>query len=472
VVARYLAQTAIMLALLAAAPLAVSLWFGEHEFSIRYSAVIVLLLLVAVPALRLPAPRQIQPNEALVVVALVFGLTPLVMTYPLAAGGLDTADALFEAVSAITTTGLSTVHGIGDRSYTFLFARAWMQWYGGLGIVVLSVALLMGHHMAARRLTEPASGETLVTTARAHARRMLGIYATMTVLGAGVAWFVIGDGFVALTHVLAAVSTGGFSMYDNSLAAFEHWPVRYTVVGIAMLGAIPLPLYYQVWHHGWREAFADVELRALAAAAIVVSVLLALLMSLHADMPWRETLAQAVFLGVSAQTTTGFSTMDVAGLDPASKLVVISAMVLGGGVGSTAGGIKLLRLLILLRVVQLLLIRTAMPVHGVATVRLGGRALDDEDIQRALMLIALLVAVVVVSWLAFLVAGYAPIDALFEVTSATGTVGLSTGIAGSGLAGWLKAVLCADMLLGRLEVIALLVVLYPRTWIGKRAEYP
>jgi trk system potassium uptake protein TrkH len=113
-----------------------------------------------------------------------------------------------------------------------------------------------------------------------------------------------------------------------------------------------------------------------------------------------------------------------------------------------------------------------MPVHGVATVRLGGRALDDEDIQRALMLIALLVAVVVVSWLAFLVAGYAPIDALFEVTSATGTVGLSTGIAGSGLAGWLKAVLCADMLLGRLEVIALLVVLYPRTWIGKRAEYP
>ena len=143
-------------------------------------------------------------------------------------------------------------------------------------------------------------------------------------------------------------------------------------------------------------------------------------------------------------------------------------MFVGGGAGSTAGGIKLLRLLIALRLLQLLLLRSTQPAHAVAHLELEGRVVANEDIQNALLLILLFAAVIVISWLAFVACGYPPLDSLFEVVSATGTVGLSTGIASPELEPGLKLLLCADMLLGRIEIIALAVVLYHRTWFGRR----
>ena len=103
----------------------------------------------------------------------MFVLTPLVMVFPLSAGGLAFEDALFEAVSAITTTGLSTAGSVEGLSPTLLFSRSWMQWFGGLGIAVLSVALLMGQHAAARRLAEPTEVDNIATTARRQARQVL-----------------------------------------------------------------------------------------------------------------------------------------------------------------------------------------------------------------------------------------------------------------------------------------------------------
>jgi trk system potassium uptake protein TrkH len=109
-------------------------------------------------------------------------------------------------------------------------------------------------------------------------------------------------------------------------------------------------------------------------------------------------------------------------------------------------------------------------VHAVIEPRLGGRVLSDDELLRALVLIQLFVMVVLVSWLIFLLHGYPPVDALLDVTSATATVGLSTGIASTALPGVLKTVLAIDMLSGRLEIVALLVLCYPPTWFGKRLE--
>ena len=148
---------------------------------------------------------------------------------------------------------------------------------------------------------------------------------------------------------------------------------------------------------------------------------------------------------------------------------LMASMIVGGGAGSTAGGIKLLRFLIVLRLVQHFLRRAAMPPHAVAQPRLAGQALKAQEIERAVLVIALFAMTVGVSWLVFVAHGYDPVDALFEVTSATGTVGLSTGITSSELPAALKLVLSLDMLLGRVEVFALLVLLYPRTWLRKRA---
>ncbi|RMD70670.1 MAG: TrkH family potassium uptake protein, partial [Gammaproteobacteria bacterium] len=140
----------------------------------------------------------------------------------------------------------------------------------------------------------------------------------------------------------------------------------------------------------------------------------------------------------------------------------------GGASGSTAGGIKLLRLLIFLQLLRFALLRSGMPEHAVAHPTLGGQPLEERDAARALLIILLFAATAALSWLPFVALGCDALDALFEVISAMGTVGLSAGISSPGLPAGLKLILCADMLLGRLEILALLVVCYPRTWFGKR----
>jgi trk system potassium uptake protein TrkH len=139
-------------------------------------------------------------------------------------------------------------------------------------------------------------------------------------------------------------------------------------------------------------------------------------------------------------------------------------MLSGGGVGSTSGGIKLLRLLVLLRVVQLAVLRAQLPRHAVVQPSLGGRVLESAQVEHALVLTLLYLGLVVLSWLPFLVAGHDPLNALFDVVSAAATVGLSAGVAAPDLAPGLTLVLTLDMLAGRVEVLALLVLLYPGSW--------
>jgi trk system potassium uptake protein TrkH len=470
VLAKYLGQLAMVMSALVAVPLLVSLYFAEYFLSIRYTVIVVGLLAAGAAAARLRASDKIQSNEALAITGLAFILSPLLLSYPLTASGIPYADALFEAISGVTTTGLSTLPSVMDKPHTFLFSRAWTQWYGGLGIVVLSVALLMGHEAATRRLLDPElSNESLAVATRIYARRVLQAYVLLTLIGIALVWWLVGDGFAATTHVLAAVSTGGFSSFDNSAAGFARWPARFAVIGLGLCGAVSLPVYYRARHKGWRQAVADVELRGLLATATVIGIVLTGLMIHFQGASW-ETLRQALFFTLSAQTTTGFASMPVVDLDNGSKVVMIVSMAIGGSLGSTAGGIKILRLLVLLRLFQLAVRRIAVPSHAVVQAQLGGRHLEDDDVLRALVLMALFGAVILLSWLPFVVAGYDPLDALFEVVSATATVGLSTGITNMGLSPWLKAILCVDMLAGRLEIVALLIVLYPGTWFGKRAE--
>jgi len=470
VVAKYVGQLALVLAALMALPLALAVVDGETEFALRFGAVCVLLLVLGAPLARLAVASQVQANEALVITAAGYLLAAAALAYPLAAGGLAGLDALFEAVSGVTTTGLTTVAGIERQPRVFLFARAWAQWYGGLGIVVLSVALLLGNHVAARRLVDPeGAGENLAATMRAHARRVLSVYVGITLAGIGALLAFGVGGFDAVAHALSAVSTGGFSTHGSSIAALPSAAARTAVLTIALLCAVSLPLYHRLWSGGWRRLAEDPELHALLAAVALVTLALWWFLPGDLGLAPGERAAHSAWLALSAQTTTGYETLAVADAGPAAQLVMIFSMSVGGSIGSTAGGVKLLRLLLLLRLLQLLIRRSALPPHAVAEVRFGGRAVSAEEISRALLVILLFVAAAGLSWLPFVALGHAPLEALFEVVSALGTVGLSSGVTSAALDPALKAVLIADMLLGRLEFVALLVLLYPRSWIGNRA---
>jgi trk system potassium uptake protein TrkH len=177
-------------------------------------------------------------------------------------------------------------------------------------------------------------------------------------------------------------------------------------------------------------------------------------------------------MAISAQTTAGFSSLAPSGLDAASQVVLIGTMAVGGGIGSTAGGFKLLRLLILLSLLARYVKLLSVPSSAVIDIRIGDRQLGRDEALDALLLILLFGGTVLLSWLPFLIYGIAPLPALFEVVSALGTVGLSSGVSAPDLPGPLKLVLCADMLLGRLELVAWLLIFYPRTWFGQRRRFP
>jgi trk system potassium uptake protein TrkH len=472
VLAKYSGQLMLVLALLMLPPLLIALFDGNWATSWRYLILFAGLLFAGSLLSRLPTPERIQVNEALSITFLIFLGSALLMSWPMMEPGVTYIDSLFEAISGVTTTGLSTLGSIEGRSDTFLFARSWMQWYGGLGFIVLSVALLMGHQAASRRLVGTVeSSETLAITARTHAHRTLWVYCCLTLAGLGVIWLFTKDGFTSLLLVLSSVSTGGFSPYDSSLAGLHSRPASIAIMLVAFLSAISLHLYWRTTHTDWRAGLkilvTDVELRAFFLTCLLTGGTLTLLGWLHGtSAPWYN----GMMTGISAQTTTGFAIAEIAGIDHASKVVMILSMLIGGSVGSSAGGFKILRLLILLRLFQLMLRRTTMPVHAVAEPYLGDQRIGADETNRALQLILLFLILIIVSWIPFVLLGYDPLDALFEVVSASGTVGLSSGIAGPDLEPALKGVLCLDMLAGRVEIVALLVVLYPRTWFGRREK--
>ena len=469
-VLKYFGQLCIVLALLTLVPLVVSIVLGDYRVALRYTIVVVGVFLMGFFLQRLPTPKRIQTNEAMVVTALIFLFAPMVMTWPIMASGLSFTDALFETISGITTTGLTITASVADKPAIFLFSRAWLQWVGGLGIVILFVATMIRPGLAAKRIGDLEDYEAdLVGSTRAHARRVIIVYSILTGFGIILLGMLGAGWFNGVVYSLSAVSTGGFSPHDSSLAGLNSSWLQAMVILLSVAGAIPLVLYFRSFKESGRVLIRDRQLQGILIAGLVAALLMALFLT-QDGFGWTQALRHGVLNAFSAQTTAGFATLDISQLNAGAKLTLIFSMFLGGGVGSTAGGIKILRLLILGQLLFIFLQRPGMPRQAVAEASLGKRRLETDEIQNALSIVFAFLASIGISWLVFVGMGHNALDSLFEVVSAIGTVGLSSGISAPDLHPFLKGVLCADMLLGRLEIIAWIVLFYPRTWIGRRLE--
>jgi len=472
VVAQYVGALCLLLALSGSVPLLFTLFVEGRTHAASQALVYGGLAVLGMLLGGKRAQVELQRNEALVIVVLTFVTASVAFALPMMDRGLPFSSALFESVSGITTTGLSTIADVQAQAPGLLFTAAWLQWIGGLGIMVLAFALLFRQGINAMRLTGVLSERSdMLGGTRAHGRIVLAAYVGLTLLGITLLKLTGLDWFGSLTLGLAAVSTGGYSPYNASIGGLDG--VTQTVVTLlSVSGAFGMLLYYQLWRREWRRVFNDPELRALWVFAALVAAGVALMLWRSGGMNAGDALQAGVMTALSAQSTTGFSVVPPGSLDPTSKLLLIFSMLAGGGVGSTAGGIKLLRVLILLNLVRHLVVRSRLLEHAVVPPHFLGRTWSDEGLLAVLLVVTLHLLVVGLSWLAFLPYGYDPLDALFEVVSACGTVGLSTGITSASLPAPLQAVLLADMLLGRLEIVAVLVFLAPRTWFGQRRTSP
>jgi trk system potassium uptake protein TrkH len=447
-------------------PWAVALAEGEGRLALALGLPVAATLALALLGLRLPLPRDLRRVEAMAVLALLFLLAAVLAVPAFMALGMAPLDALFEGMSGITTTGLSLAPSPERWPVAAHVLRAWMQWGGGLAMATAALALILDPGLPARQLGRVGIEESdLLSSSRAQARQLLGAYVALTAFGAVGAALLLPSVWEGIVLALAAVSTGGFAPRADSLASYSAAAQGYLVL-LSVCGAVSLPVFVLAGREGPRAAW---DVGSLQRVGIAVALFAAIYAAAVLASGW---VAPGAHYGrlldlVSGLATAGFATgpMPVA---PGLLMIIAAAMLVGGDVGSTGGGLKITRIVLLGQAVLYTLRRVRLPETAVYVLKSGGRKVEPESLVALLALVVLYLASLAAIWGLFLGYGYAPVPALFETVSALSTVGLSTGLVGPDLPAALKLGLTFGMWLGRLEFVAVLVMLLPGTWLGRR----
>lgn len=440
----------------------------EHE-----QALAVALLTPAIGLAALGAwSRGVELNddlrriEAVVTLALIFVLSAVLCVPAFVVLGMPGLDAFFEATSGITTTGLSVARAAEDWPVSGHFLRAWMQWCGGVVVAVAGIALLIDAGRAARVMgRESVSGADYLASTRAKARLVLVGYTGLTVIGVMISIPLFPGIWEGPLIVLAAVSTGGFSPRDSSLADYSLVAQVFTFV-LCIATSISLLFYAVALRRGpfdaLRRGTVPVTLGIIAAGTVLYAVL-----HLSAHGGPEDEFVAGLLNHISAQTTAGFSTTPLPPASPVLFLMIV-AMILGGDVGSTTGGIKTGRTMMLFRMVALVFLRLRMPDRAVSHLKIGARRADSEEVLLPAALLSIYLVTLAILSLAYYGHGHPALASVFDAVSALSGVGLSTGVIGPDLAPSLKTLTIIAMFLGRLEFFVLIALFLPSTWITRR----
>ncbi|MDG6256362.1 MAG: TrkH family potassium uptake protein [Methanomicrobiaceae archaeon] len=461
-VLKYLGLVMIGMGAVLFVPLVVAVLFGSYTVAAAYATIAVCVIVAGYGMYRMLPDADLEWKDALVIAALIFPLSSAISAIPISIStGMPLLDSLFEAVSGLTTTGLSVAPDGGDP--VFLFARSWLQWIGGIGIVLIVLSVVIDPGTSAYRLYSiNFAGKKLRPNVIGAAKTLGSIYLGITLIAL---FLLIAAGmppFDALCHAFASVSTGGFSTKDDSIAGFSGILIPATVLLGCVLGAINFGLYPRLIENP-RLLLSSEQVRGFL--VVLAAGVLMLAFTMQECGTFSFVAGAAAFQALSALTTAGFSTIDVGALPESAKFVLSALMWIGGSVGSTAGGIKILRLILLAKIIHLVFIRFFLPREALTPFKIEGEVVESGEVSTILTFVLLYILVIVVSVLVFTLHGIGTGDALFEVSSALGTVGLSAGVTSAAMAPLLKVVLIADMLLGRMEIIPLCILLFPRTWI-------
>lgn len=421
--------------------------------------------------------RDIGPREGFFVVALAWCITAALGAMPFVLMGiLRPIDAYFEAMSGFTTTGATVIAHVEEVPKALLLWRAFTQWLGGMGIIVLAVALLPKLGVGGSQLMDAeAPGPTLerlTPRIRETARLLWGIYVGLTAFDV-LLLVVIGklSWFDAVAHAFTTLSTGGFSTKDSGFTAFSGVAQWITVLFMAMGGLNFALIYRVVARRQWRSFFADTEARFYG--ALLVGATLALWLSIGGGV---EGLRHSAFQAVSIMTTTGYASADFERWAPAAKMILLVLMFLGGCAGSTAGSIKVIRTWLVFRFIAR---ETRNVIHpqAVLPIRVSGRVVS-ESIVRAVAIFAILyvtifaVSSMLLLWDAARVGlNMGMVEAASAAAATLGNVGPGFGIIGpmstyAELPGTSKMLLAFLMWAGRLELFPVLVLFVRSYWKG------
>lgn len=468
----------VLFALLLLVPLAWAL--ADHDDAER--AFVIATIVTAVAGLLMSAAtrrfrRELQPRDGFVLVGMTwlvlpaFGALPLVLAVP----GLSITNAYFESMSAFTATGATALAGLDALPASVNVWRCFMQWVGGLGIIVLAVAILPllgvgGSQLFKAEFSGPLKDQKLTPRIADTARVLWGTYFGLSAAcllayrAGGMGWT---DAFL---HMCSTVSLGGFSGYDASFGHFQSPLLETIAVVFMMLSGISLLSYFAVW----RSRSAQPLLRNPEVLAFYVVVAAAILL-IAGYLLWHDTYAEpwqvlrhTVFHVVSVATTTGYSSADYAQWPLFAPLLMILLGCFATCAGSTGGGIKMIRMLLLLKQARRELVRIVHP-QVVNPVTLGSSAVSDRVMQAVIAYMMIYGASLVGLTMLLLFSGLDVVTAFTAVIACVNNIGPGLGDVGpavnyGGLTDFQTWVCTFAMLLGRLELLSVLVLFTPQFW--------
>ncbi len=466
----------IILALFMAPPMVADLTAGNPDWQVFFAAGSVTLFAGVSLALmnRGPEVAELSGRQAFLLTTTVWVVVPSFAALPLAFSELElsAADAYFEAMSGITTTGSTVIVGLDTAPPGILLWRAILQWLGGIGIIVMGVAILPMLRVGGMQLVRTESSdlsEKILPRAAQIASAIGLIYLGFTLLCATLYWWAGMDSFEAAAHAMSTIATGGFSTRDASIAAFANPAVEWIAVVFMLLGSLPFVLYIQATNGQVSALLLDSQVRWFLGIVVVAVAMLSAWLVLIGGQPTEDAVRLAAFNAVSVITTTGFASADYSLWGTFPFVAIFFLMSVGGCTGSTTGGIKTFRFIVLYEVARGQVARLIRP-HGVFIPTFGGRPLPEAAAVGVMAFIFLFGLSFVVVAVLLSALGLDYVTAMSGSLSALANVGPGLGPeigpAGnfSGLPDSAKWLLSFAMLLGRLELFTVLILFAPSFW--------
>ncbi len=464
-VAKYMGYFFIAFTFVLTVPMIAAFILRNFEAGVYYGITAITVFIAGYAIYRSLPDYELETKESLIIVALVFPVSAFLSAIPMSLStGMPFFDAFFESVSAVTTTGLSVAPA--DPGPVFLFARSWGQWVGGIGIILVVLSVLISPGTTAYRIYKANYGDMKIKPTVISTTRTLGkVYIIITLISIILLILSGMSLFDSICHALCSVSTGGFSTQTDSIGAYQGNTIPVAISISCLLGAVSFVLYPYLLKKP-KKFFMNKELRYFLSFIVLSSMLFAF--TLSRENLVHDTFKDNLFQIISAATTAGFSTLDLSVLSEASKSVLIFMMWIGGNIGSTAGGIKVFRIILLFKVVQNVLLRLFLPRETITPMKIEDHVIESNEIYNLVTFMLFYTLILVASSFIFMLYGVNTSSALFEASSALGTVGLSSGVTGATMPFVLKAVLIINMLFGRIEIIPLMLLFMPGTWINRK----
>jgi trk system potassium uptake protein len=458
-------------------PILIALWYAEPYGVFIESFLLTLFtgLLLYLPFLSLH--RELRIRDGFLIVVLFWSVLSLFAAAPFYLHNwlsLSFIDAVFEATSGLTTTGATIISNIEVLPKSILYYRQQLQWLGGMGIIVLAVAVLPmlgigGMQLYKAETPGPIKDNKLTPRITETAKALWYIYMALTIACA-LSYYLAGmSAFEAVSHSFSTISIGGFSTHNQSMGFFDNAWIQMIAVIFMLLAGVNFALHFTVWHRlNLKLYFQDSEFKAFFLILFFVAVICFLYLYLSTDWSFGKSIITAIFQAVSIGTTAGFTTDNYALWPSFLPILLIFVSFVGGCAGSTGGGLKVIRVLLLIKQGRRELQRLIHP-NAKIYVKLGNTAVDNKVMDAIWGFFATYVAVFVILMLILAATGLDQITAFSAVAATLNNLGpglgdVATNFQGiSDFAKWISAI---AMILGRLEIFTLLVLLTPAFWRG------